>query len=575
MPETTSAPPTGWKAFAFGILSVLLSVVVVLLILEAAATAYLTLKDGKFVAASERFEEASHPWYHGTILRDPDVARCQHIDTLFPHPYLGWVYHGNPPCGYPASINNIGLFRHDFPADRIKDKFVVMLTGGSVAEFVGGGNQQFVGGGYHPPYLERALNARWESPTGKPFLVLQASAGGWKQPQAAIMFMLYADLVDGVVTLDGANELQRAHVWEGFRFEYPYLHFAEVNPLATDDFGGVVARWMMSRVLLWLQTTPPFSDSSLAFIIADRLGHFTEPPTDVQHKQHTTVESIFAAPKSWTRQHAWSVALEQYAKYIEEMHVIARRFGVDEAHFIQPLPAVDKTLTDEERAAVGPLDYKSDWLKMKASLLDLRSQGIPVFDLGAVFQNEKESVYADGAHSLWNDWCNESKGYVLISEQMADVLAETWHLKRRAHPIEEKDCFYRQAIADRAGWVPLAFHATGLHGMTVVESQAGAAVHLPDAPRSEAAELDPSFKPDMKTGMIVIAVRSATAGATIGVLSPDRSRFLDIVQVNASDKPQQAALHVDPGLTGPIVIGSADSKLGGEIDISSVSYVRP
>ena len=52
------------------------------------------------------------------------------------------------------------------------------------------------------------------------------------------MFMLYANILDAVVTLDGANELTQARHSNGELFEYPFLHFSEVNPLATASFRG-------------------------------------------------------------------------------------------------------------------------------------------------------------------------------------------------------------------------------------------------------------------------------------------------------------------------------------------------
>src|SRR5215471_7273802 len=99
------------KNFVFGTLTIVLSVAFTLLLAEASAIAYLTMRDGKYVSAHQRFENADHPWFQGTIERPTDTYYCKHVDTLFPHPYLGWVYHGNPPCGYPSSINNVGTQR--------------------------------------------------------------------------------------------------------------------------------------------------------------------------------------------------------------------------------------------------------------------------------------------------------------------------------------------------------------------------------------------------------------------------------------------------------------------------------
>jgi hypothetical protein len=42
-------------------------------------------------------------------------------------------------------------------------------------------------------------NDRYESPTGKPSLVLDGGDGGWKQPQQLILMSLY---VDGPLRID-------------------------------------------------------------------------------------------------------------------------------------------------------------------------------------------------------------------------------------------------------------------------------------------------------------------------------------------------------------------------------------
>ena len=564
------------KNFVFGTIATGLSVVLTIALAEAAATAYLTLRDGKYSSAHQRFENADHPWFQGTIDRPTDTYYCKHVDTLFPHPYLGWVYHGNPPCGYPKSINNIGTQRHDFPAQKISDHFVIMLSGGSVATYVGGGNQQFVGGGLHPPYLERALNERWESPDGKPFLVLQGSAGGWKQPQQAIMFMLYANILDAVVTLDGANELTQARHPDGELFEYPFLHFSEVNPLATASFSDVVAQWALSRIITKIRTTPPFSYSSLAFIVADRLNLLTEPDPALKSQWRTTVQGIFAGPKDWTDAQYLDDAIRRNEKYVRAMHAMANEFGVKEAHFLQPLPAIDKVLTSDERAAVGPLDYTDKWRHMKSSLLSLNAEGIGVYDLGDVFKNERESLYVDGRPPGWNDRCQESLGYVLMAERMAEVLAQQWHFKQKAVPTYEPDCFHRRDIANRGSWRALKFTASSLNDAKVTQQANGDVnVHLPGIAWADAAELRPDFateaKDDVKNGMVAITARVVGGSAAIGVLSPDRSKVLERAQMSAAEAAQQVFVHADD--TNHIVVQTTAADFGGQVSITAVDFI--
>ena len=56
------------------------------------------------------------------------------------------------------------------------------------------------------PYLQAILERDYLSPNGRPFLLLNGGDGGWHQPQQLILFLLYADAVHAVVTLDGFNE---------------------------------------------------------------------------------------------------------------------------------------------------------------------------------------------------------------------------------------------------------------------------------------------------------------------------------------------------------------------------------
>src|SRR5689334_12717397 len=100
---------------ATGLIALLLLVIG----LEVIATAYLYATEGRYIAARVRFASRTNTFVAG-LRRD---TNCGYLETLFPHPYLGFVHHGNPPCGIP-DINNIGLFGPDFPSERRTDRFV-------------------------------------------------------------------------------------------------------------------------------------------------------------------------------------------------------------------------------------------------------------------------------------------------------------------------------------------------------------------------------------------------------------------------------------------------------------------
>jgi len=396
--------------------AIVVTLVLLLAGVELMSAAYLTATTGGYVPARERL--AGLP---NTFVEEVSGGDCTYVDTLYPHPYLGFVHHGNAPCGI-ADINNIGLFGPDYPSARPDDRFLLLLTGGSVAS-------QFaneVDGG--PSYLERFLNERYLSPTGRPFQVLNGGDGAWKQPQSAILFLLYADVVHAVVTLDGFNE---RYALDGERrFEYPANNFLRVNPLARQAYGDIVAQWLVGQVRRRVSDSPLLSRSHAAFAIVSAAQNYAESRLESRPNPRTSIETIFALPGEWTTEERKAWALDQYSKYMRAMTAIAGQHDVLEAHFIQPVPAVDKVLTPEEEAVAGSLDYADQYRTMTDALVALSDQGTPVVSLLDVFADDPRTLYADAVH-LIRDAGNRSLGYEAMADRMADELARLWSLQPR------------------------------------------------------------------------------------------------------------------------------------------------
>ena len=404
------------KRFLLRATATIVAVLLLLASLEVMAIGYRYVTEGHYVSARESFASATNAFTEGLTAG----RNCSYVDSIFPHPYLAFVHHGNPPCG--IEINNIGLFGADFPAVHRQDRWVVLLTGGSVA------NQfaQAVQGG--PSYLERMLNERYVSPSGKPFLVLNGADGAWKQPQQAILFMMFGDAVDAVVTLDGFNE-HYALSW-GYKFEYPASNFHLVNPLVSQSFGDVVARWIVANVRAAAARNAILSRSQAVYsLIAAADQYFTKRAAS-RPKAKTTVETLFSLPAEWTPQQRTELALMQYQKYVRAMSTLARDYGVREAHFIQPAPAIAKVLTDDERKVVGNLGYAAIYETMTKSLLELNAHHIPVISLLPLFESERRTVYSDAVHFVRNP-DGTSEGYQAMAARMASELAAVWVLQRR------------------------------------------------------------------------------------------------------------------------------------------------
>lgn len=411
------------KQRIFGWITTFLGFTFALVLIEGAAIVWLYIEDGRYTPAAELFERTQN-----TYVRDATKGTtCRYVDTLFPHPYVAFVHHANPPCGLP-NVNNVGLFGDDFPTVKRTDRYVVLLTGGSVASQLG---QNFAPPA--PRYLEEELNKRYVSPTGKPFLVLNGGDGAWKQPQQFILFSTYATSVDAVLTLDGFNE--HYFFWKGAeeRLERPLSNFIEVNPFVADEnFGDAAIGWVMGRLAGSLALNPVLGNSHAAYLVIRGIEAAAKGKDIIKSSKRTTLNSIFRMPDDIRKDYdrAFAVQLGLYQKYARGIEAVARDYNVKTAYFLQPAPAYGKTLTDEEKRAAGDLAYGDMYRRIVDGMLTLRTQGLRIFDLGDLLINEKETIYADHIH-FYRSSDGESRGYRLMATRVGEILADAWGLQRK------------------------------------------------------------------------------------------------------------------------------------------------
>ena len=412
------------KQRIFGWITTLIGIVMALAMIEVTAIAWLFIEDGRYTPASELFERTQN-----TYVRDlTKGTACRYVDTLFPHPYLAFVHHANPPCGLPYS-NNIGLLGDDFPTVKRTDRYVVLLTGGSVASQLA---QNWAPPAPH--YLEEELNKHYVSPNGKPFEVLNGGDGGWKEPQAFILFSLYATSVDAVVALDGFNE--HYSFWPGApeRLESPNSNFLEVNPFVADEnFGDAAIGWVIGRVAGALSQNPVLGHSHAAYMIVRGIEAVAKSKDVFKSTKKTTLRGLFAMPPEIVKDHdlAFAVQLSLYQKYERGIEAIARENGVKSAYFLQPVPAYGKVLTEEEKKVVGDLGYGELYRRIVAGMMTLKDKGLPIFDLGDVVSGHSGTLYADHIHFYRDLNTGESEGYRIMATRVAEKLAETWGLQRK------------------------------------------------------------------------------------------------------------------------------------------------
>lgn len=411
------------KQRIFGWISVLVGIVLALAVVEVAAIAWLYIEDGRYTPAVQLFERTQN-----TYVRDATKGTtCRYVDTLYPHPYVAFVHHANPPCGM-SNVNNVGLFGHDYPTVRNPDYYTVILTGGSVASQLAQNQAPPA-----PLYLEEELNKKYVSPNGKPWLVLNGGDGAWKEPQPFILFSLYANSVDAVVNLGGFNE--HYFFWPGAqeRLERPLSNFIDVNPFVADEnFGDAAIGWVMGRLAGWLALNPILSHSHAAYLVIHGIEAAAKGKDSFKSNKKTTLNGIFKMPEDIRRdaEREFAVQISLYQKYLRATEALARDYNVKSAYFIQPAPAYGKVLTEEEKRVVGDLAYGPLYRKMAEGLMTLRQRNLAMYDLGDIFANVKETIYADHIH-YWRDAAGESPGNRLMAARIGELLAETWGLQKK------------------------------------------------------------------------------------------------------------------------------------------------
>jgi hypothetical protein len=409
------------KRVIFAAISIAAGLLVGLACLEMLAIGWLVLKDGHYTPAPTLFERLQNTYVRNAT----EGSGCTYADTLFPHPYVAFVHHDQPPCG-KKHVNNIGLNGEDFPTTKRGDRYVILLTGGSVAAQLGQVDPPPA-----PRYLEVALNEHYVSPNGLPFLVLNGGDGAWKQPQQLILFALYSNVVDAVVTLDGYNESQMFHRYASGRLEMPAINFLEVNPIAAQDgFDNVVMSWLAGRVAGAMMQSSVLSRSHAAYLALLAVKQMAKADGSFRAQSPEQFGRMFALPRELRDDEAAldDFQLAQYRRYISLMDVIARRESVKSLFFLQPVPAIGKALTEAERQVNPDLGYADRYRRIVAGLEELNKEGMPVVDLLDIFADQPGTIYVDDIH-FDRGPKGESLGYTLVAQRMAREMAKRWGLR--------------------------------------------------------------------------------------------------------------------------------------------------
>jgi hypothetical protein len=349
------------RKFAFYLILVVFGFVATLFVGELGVTVYHIVRDGKYISPGERLAAERNAYVEVARAQTPSKS-CGYGDSLIVHPYLAYVQAALGPCGV-SYANSKSLIGKEFP-DRPRPKTgIILVSGGSVAaQFVWDNRKE------ESP-LERILNAEFTGDRFDRFIVLNGGHGAWKQPNQYIFFGLYADILTGVITLDGVNE----HDWIASRrrFEEPASNYFQAverqDPRVTTAPFTMAALKLDADLYRFASRHAIFQVSNLAYIVVDAVRtalrrYASRTPKISNTAEDDCVKASYAQmfafhdKMTWEERKIWS--LRQYEKYIRLMHGGAETLGIKSLFLIQPIPGWGKPLTEQERIVARGTDRK-------------------------------------------------------------------------------------------------------------------------------------------------------------------------------------------------------------------------
>ncbi|MBL7687301.1 MAG: hypothetical protein JNJ49_04660, partial [Bdellovibrionaceae bacterium] len=123
---------------------------------------------------------------------------------------------------------------------------------------------------------------------------------------------------------------------------------------------------------------------------------------------------------------------------ILSLRATAESMGLKYAHFIQPIPDLDKTLSEDELKRARWITGERYLRSIVHPAEALKKQGVPVVSLTSVFRDIKETIYGDEVHCAYDER-GDNRGYRIMSRFIATSLGDLWKLKPLAKTAESPE----------------------------------------------------------------------------------------------------------------------------------------
>jgi hypothetical protein len=345
------------------------------------------LKEIKLECAGPSHTQELAPWFNITHKVD---AQCE----------------GTKPNGF-------GFLSRSFPREKSSEYFTVLILGGSVAELVYLYNSQLSNKNEPISFFEIKLNQDYVSKNKKPFRVINAALGDFRQPQQIHNLIHLAPLVDAVVSIEGYNEM-----WA--------LANNLIIPAPPGNF-YLLKNIDLHRNRITLQS----------FI--NNLGYLKNLYTlKVFYKyllnlSYVEFEEDNPSYSDYNISIKKGFARDQYINYLKTMDSICFNHKIDCHVFFQPIPFRFKKLTDKEKENVGyeenikhlkgVIEQYTSFLQVESEQTYQKLKSVSALD---IFKDSLETIYKDHIH-----YDHESQGYELLFERMLSSMTKSGTIKAK------------------------------------------------------------------------------------------------------------------------------------------------
>ena len=330
-----------------------------------------------------------------------DVPARLRIHKEVVHPYMGYVYDPTVEQSSAYGISSETPIQHRSP-----DKVIVGIFGGSFADDIA---YNMAG--------ELAEKLKPSFP-GRQFVVVQATIGGYKQPQQLMALNWFSALggeFDIVINLDGFNDvalpaLENIPSTNPF---FPRQWHLRMRTVPDTEFLATVGkiRFIDSVSAKWQSffRTGPLRYSVTAntiWRIGDQLLYNAAVNQRALLPKMSSVNGYAAAgpPAPFKNDEEMYAALAHlWAESSFQMNAVAKAKGTQYFHFLQPNQYVDgsKPMGDEERRVAIREDHpygvsvRKGYPVLRELGKDLTRRGVPFVDLTNAFANNRGVLYRD------------------------------------------------------------------------------------------------------------------------------------------------------------------------------------